>query len=537
MGINIRKNNNIAFILLLILSLPLVFFLSYFSTSAFTNTQSSPQDKPKLISISDITKPNYSLPSLVIDTDLPKFPSDYDSLVQNLGLSLTQHQKTTLLLYGQTTTKSNHTNITDAYKDLIEKNIPIIIPQQYINEYLNIQFEEYKLILESIPQEIEEKISITKDNFLDPYQEYIFKQLNSPRQPITNTQQQEIETYPNLTEFLIDSDSESINNSYYTQKVINALTGKKGNENITELLNNIVTYSQNSDVNTKNKLSTQLKDIIFNNSLNKDGAVYWNISVINGNSYLFPMYVSEEYLINDNNFNDPYDVEPLSQSKNSVRVPILMYHRIEPLPTNASSFTTGLYVSPEIFEQQLAYIVKRNYKSVTSQEFYNILAGGKNPIQKSVMITFDDATKGQYTNGYPLLKKYGLIGVFYVPSAKTSITYAQLKEMAQNGMIIESHSATHIDLAKETNTDRLYSEIVGSRYALRSATGQQIITISYPGCVADKEVYTYVAQAGYLLGGSCGRGIDHYFSKRLSLQRVHVFDSLDNLKNILSGKP
>jgi peptidoglycan/xylan/chitin deacetylase (PgdA/CDA1 family) len=214
-----------------------------------------------------------------------------------------------------------------------------------------------------------------------------------------------------------------------------------------------------------------------------------------------------------------------------------MYHRIEPLPMGASTFTTGLFVSPEIFEQQLAYMVKENYKALTSQEFYNILVSGKNPTQKSVMISFDDATKGQYTNGYPLLKKYGLVGVFYVPSAKTSITYAQLKEMAQNGMIIESHSSTHIDLAKETNASRLYSEIVGSRYALQGATGQDVITISYPGCVADKETYTYVSQAGYLLGGSCGRGIDHYYSKRLSLQRVHVFDSLDNLMGILSGKP
>ena len=52
--------------------------------------------------------------------------------------------------------------------------------------------------------------------------------------------------------------------------------------NITEILNNIVINSQSGDINTRNKLSVQLKDIVFNNSLNKDGDVYWKFSVISG---------------------------------------------------------------------------------------------------------------------------------------------------------------------------------------------------------------------------------------------------------------
>ena len=108
--------------------------------------------------------------------------------------------------------------------------------------------------------------------------------------------------------------------------------------------------------------------------------------------------------------------------------------------------------------------------------------------------------------------------------------------MSNAGMVIESHSATHIDLVKENDTNRLYSEIVGSRYTLRNNIGQEVITMCYPGCVADSKVYSYVSQAGYLLGTSCGKSIDHYFRNRLSLSRVHVFDDMDDFKNILSGK-
>jgi peptidoglycan/xylan/chitin deacetylase (PgdA/CDA1 family) len=259
--------------------------------------------------------------------------------------------------------------------------------------------------------------------------------------------------------------------------------------------------------------------------------------VFKDKTYVYPMYIAQEFTVNDANFNEPYDVEPLVQSKKSVRVPILMYHHIDPMPSSGSKNTLGLYVTPEVFEEQLAYLVKKNYKSITPQELYNLLKSGKNPSQKSVMITFDDSTKGQYINAYPLLKKYGFTAVYFVPSKKSSITYAQLREMGKNGMIIGSHSATHIDLVKEDDEQKLYSEIVESRYSLQSGTGQDVIFISYPGCVADSQVYPYVIQAGYLLGGSCGKSIDHYFRNRLSLSRVHVFNSLDNLKDILSGKP
>ena len=104
-----------------------------------------------------------------------------------------------------------------------------------------------------------------------------------------------------------------------------------------------------------------------------------------------------------------------------------------------------------------------------------------------------------------------------------------------NGMIFGSHTSTHIDLAKENNSEKLYSEIVGSRYFLKNTLNQDISSIAYPGCVIDSEGYPYVRQAGYLVGVSCGRSIDHTLNKRLTLSRVHVFSSLQSFIHILSG--
>ncbi len=532
-----KKNNLIALILLFLITLPPLFLIIYIYSQSTTSNSSVNSKKIVKEKITDIKKPTYDLNTFEIDTDLSKFPSDYDSLIKSLGISLTQHQKTTLLLYGETVSKAKNTNITDAYKELIEKEIPILIPQEYLNGYINMKIGEYKKMLTEKASQLEKDLTVEKTTFRNTYDEYIYKQASIEiplqEQPVT----QQSETSSTVSNFLIDINSENINDAYYKLRVLNFLSKDINTQELVTLLNSLVIYSRDpNDLNTKNQLKTELKNIVSNSNLNRLGGIYWKITVVDGKSYLYPMYISEEFVVNDNNFNETYDVAPLKQSSKSVRIPILMYHHIDAMPNSTSRFVTGLYVTPETFEEQLAYLVKKNYKSITSQELYNLLKKGENPTQKSVMITFDDSTKGQYTNGYPLLKKYGLVGVFYVVSNKTSITYNQLREMAKNGMIIDSHSSTHIDLAKENNQEKLSSEIVGSRYTLQSATGQDVVSIAYPGCVADSDAYSYVAQAGYLIGGSCGRSIDHYYRGRLSLSRVHVFSSLDSLKNILSGK-
>jgi len=536
-----KKNLPVSFTLLFLLSasLTLLLICTFFviakdnkkTEQEISNTQ---EITPKP-TIEDIQIPNFDIQQIYSDTDLKKFPPDYDSTLSLLKTSLSQHQKTTLLLYGQTTVKTNYTNITDAYTYLIQNNIPILIPQEYVNSYMNTEFTTM-LNNEQIPEGIKEEIKRKNDTFRNEYEKYIYDQTALVEQLPSSNQETTPNTEITPLDFLIPLESQSINEAYYKLEVLKFLN--KENSNLTSILDTLLEYSSDiQNPNTKIKISNLLNPIIFNNLNNKTGNIYWNMFVFKDKTYIYPMYITQEFTVNDSNFNEPYDVEPLVQSKKSVRVPILMYHHIDPMPSSGSKNTLGLYVTPEVFEEQLAYLVKKNYKSITPKELYDLLKSGKNPSQKSVMITFDDSTKGQYINAYPLLKKYGFTAVYFVPSKKSSITYAQLREMGKNGMIIGSHSATHIDLVKEDNEQKLYSEIVESRYSLQSGTGQDVIFISYPGCVADSQVYPYVIQAGYFLGGSCGKSIDHYFRNRLSLSRVHVFNSLDNLKNILSGKP
>lgn len=236
---------------------------------------------------------------------------------------------------------------------------------------------------------------------------------------------------------------------------------------------------------------------------------------------------------NNNNFAIDYDYPPTSQKKGTVRIPILTYHHIAELPQKSSS--KPYYVTPKMFERQLQYLKDKNYKVVTAQEFYELLKKGKNPTQKTVMLTFDDGSKDNYTNAYPLLKKFGFPGVFYINSSRLQITKAQLKEMAANGMSIESHTASHKDLKKITDQSELETEIIGSKYAIEKITGKKVYSVSYPGCTYNDNVVEVAVRAGYVFGVTCSKYIDHYPSRKFALSRMHIYNDFTNFKKRLSG--
>jgi peptidoglycan/xylan/chitin deacetylase (PgdA/CDA1 family) len=186
-------------------------------------------------------------------------------------------------------------------------------------------------------------------------------------------------------------------------------------------------------------------------------------------------------------------------------------------------------------DAQMAYLANKGYRSITPQEFYDQLATGQNPKQKLVMITFDDGGADNYTYAFPILKKYGMIGVFYVPSSRHGMTNAQLKEMSDAGMVIDPHGKTHMMLAKVTDSAVLASEIGDSKIALEHLTGKKVVSFCYPGCEYNGTVISTLKSDGYKLAFSCGKSIDHKISGSYVLSRMHVYNDMNNFKSILSG--
>lgn len=87
-------------------------------------------------------------------------------------------------------------------------------------------------------------------------------------------------------------------------------------------------------------------------------------------------------------------------------VPVLMYHHVTPAGGDIN-------VTPEHFRDQLAWLRRHDYRSLTCAEFAAHLGGRPAPA-RSVLITFDDGYLDNYVHAWPLLREYGFHAVIFV---------------------------------------------------------------------------------------------------------------------------
>ena len=101
---------------------------------------------------------------------------------------------------------------------------------------------------------------------------------------------------------------------------------------------------------------------------------------------------------------------PVTDARNKSRkvapnVPVLMYHHITPA---AGMICT----TPDLFEDQLAGLARKGYRSLTADQFAHFLAGGHVP-ERSVLITFDDGYLNNWVYAHPILKRHGMTAVLF----------------------------------------------------------------------------------------------------------------------------
>ena len=90
---------------------------------------------------------------------------------------------------------------------------------------------------------------------------------------------------------------------------------------------------------------------------------------------------------------------------------VLLYHRVIDVPLDPQL----LSVTPERFKEQLLYL-KKNYRVLTPQEFFEILQTKKAFPPNSSLITFDDGYEDNVTHALPILEQTGLSALFFVVS-------------------------------------------------------------------------------------------------------------------------
>lgn len=217
------------------------------------------------------------------------------------------------------------------------------------------------------------------------------------------------------------------------------------------------------------------------------------------------------------------------------QVPIVMYHTIA--PTDEKKFNT---ISPDMFEKQIAFLKKQNYRVLSLQEYVQGLSTGKKFPRNSVVITFDDGYRDTFTTAYPVLKKYQFPATVFVISDLVNdpkfLTAQQVKILDQEGWTIGNHSKSH-EYLPLLSFPVLQEQLVKSKETLEKIVGHRIEYFSYPCGGYSQAVVATLQAAGYKAAVTTNRGVksvplDFFALKRI---RVNSTDSELVLKAKLSG--
>ena len=211
---------------------------------------------------------------------------------------------------------------------------------------------------------------------------------------------------------------------------------------------------------------------------------------------------------------------------------VLEYHAIGSHP----DWPQGMVIAPATFEKHLQYMQENGYHMVTVAELAERLTSGK-PMDKYIALSFDDGYTDNYTEAFPLLKKYGARGTFAVINSKIGgkiyMNAKQLKEMQVAGMEIASHTFSH-NLLEHIDSVYLDWEIGVSKYDLEKRLlpkDATVKTLAYPcgsyneQCIAKLKQFGYVAA---LTGNEFLNTPQHFKEHPMEMCRLIIMDDGKN---------
>ncbi|MFC2337788.1 MAG: polysaccharide deacetylase family protein [Negativicutes bacterium] len=223
---------------------------------------------------------------------------------------------------------------------------------------------------------------------------------------------------------------------------------------------------------------------------------------------------------------------PGLDSVNGPKVIVLNYHKID-------NMHISLSVKPEDFERQMKYLTEHNFHSITPQELYAALVDGAELPENPVLITFDDGYMDNYTNAYPILKKYGLKATIFVITGFLDraqpgyFTWGQAAEMEASGLInIESHTVTHTSLTDLTE-EQVKMELERSKNDIERRLGKQVDFLAYPTGTYNLHIAALVKEAGYKGAFTVKYGNVDRASNVFAIERVPVFHTENTYRSFL----
>lgn len=237
-------------------------------------------------------------------------------------------------------------------------------------------------------------------------------------------------------------------------------------------------------------------------------------------------------------------------------VPVLLYHAVTADPgEHIAPFT----VSPPEFARQLDRIVESGYRCITFSQLVDELArprtSGCDVLDRTAVITFDDGYADFAEHALPALAARELSSTMYVTTgwlegrgprepgpSDRMLDWAQLTELAEQGVEIGAHSHTHPQL-DTVGSGALRDELVRPKELLEDVLGRPVRSLAYPHGYNGPRVRRAARRAGYDSAAAvrdrlCPDGEDVFRLSRLMVQATTTTDELGSwLRPRAAGAP
>jgi peptidoglycan/xylan/chitin deacetylase (PgdA/CDA1 family) len=220
-------------------------------------------------------------------------------------------------------------------------------------------------------------------------------------------------------------------------------------------------------------------------------------------------------------------------------IPILMYHAVQ----DGSSHPNPYYetnVSPQVFAAHIRQLRKEGFRGVSLGEALDALKSGTFD-KKLIVITFDDGYRDFYEAAFPILCENSFTATVFLMTAfvgdaastfkgKQCLTWAQVRELAAQGIHFGSHTATHPQL-RMLPMARVEEELATSKQVIEDHLGAAIQSFSYPYAFPEpdrefkRRLRDLLMKHGYKNGVTTvlGTATDHsdpYFLPRLPVNTI-----------------
>ncbi len=244
----------------------------------------------------------------------------------------------------------------------------------------------------------------------------------------------------------------------------------------------------------------------------------------------------------------PASAEPEAETAEKLpAVPILMYHSV----CNNTRVQTDYRVSPETFENDLAYLQKNGYTAVFVADLIAYVYEGYPLPEKPVILTLDDGYLNNLTEVLPLLEKYDMkatvsvVGEFSETFSTSPdrnplyayLTWEDIRALDASGRVeIGNHTYAMHEIgtrrgcmklqgeSEEKYDKTLTADLNKLQDALTQQSGLTPIVFTYPYGFISEESLPVIRKLGFLAALTCYERINYITGEPEQLYRLGRFN-------------